>query len=340
MSYFENNYPQFRYPFEGDDTPGFRPAQLGAIHAAAGHFEMRSDPGVITMPTGSGKTAVLAASAFVLRARRVLIIVPSRLVREQIAEEIGELVTLKATGAVPDDLECPKVYNTKSRIKTNEEWEALREYDVVVATIQSVSPGYHETPEPPEDLFDLVLVDEAHHSPARTWARLLQHYSNAKQLLFTATPFRQDQKEIKGRFIYTYHLKRAYDDGIFGQINYSPVTPEQDETNDVAIAKAAQHQFAHDKEEGHSHRLMVRTDNLKRAQELSAVYQDNTELRLSVVSGNKSLKAVKSIIKDLEDGNLDGIICVNMLGEGFNFPSLKIAAIHSPHKSLSVTLQC
>ena len=28
-----------------------------------------------------------------------------------------------------------------------------------------------------------------------------------------------------------------------------------------------------------------------------------------------------------------------MLGEGFNFPKLKIAAIHSPHKSLEVTLQ-
>lgn len=339
MSYFGDKYSLFRYPIEGEGTPGFRPAQLGAIHAAAGHFEMRSDPGVVTMPTGSGKTAVLAASAFVLRARRVLIIVPSRLVREQIAEEIGELVTLKATGAVPEDLECPKVFNTKSRIKTHDEWEALREYDVVVATIQSVSPGYHETPEPPEDLFDLVLVDEAHHSPARTWAGLLQHYSNAKQLLFTATPFRQDQKEIRGRFIYTYHLKRAYDDGIFGQINYSPVTPEQHETNDVAIAKAAEKQFTRDQETGHNHRLMVRTDSLKRAQELSEIYQANTGLRLSVVSGNKLLRLVKGIIRDLEDGNLDGIICVNMLGEGFNFPSLKIAAIHSPHKSLSVTLQ-
>ena len=28
-----------------------------------------------------------------------------------------------------------------------------------------------------------------------------------------------------------------------------------------------------------------------------------------------------------------------MLGEGFNFPKLKIAAIHAPHKSLENTLQ-
>ena len=28
-----------------------------------------------------------------------------------------------------------------------------------------------------------------------------------------------------------------------------------------------------------------------------------------------------------------------MFGEGFNLPNLKIAAIHSPHKSLAITLQ-
>ena len=33
------------------------------------------------------------------------------------------------------------------------------------------------------------------------------------------------------------------------------------------------------------------------------------------------------------------IVCVDMLGEGFDLPSLKIAAIHDPHKSLGVTLQ-
>lgn len=33
------------------------------------------------------------------------------------------------------------------------------------------------------------------------------------------------------------------------------------------------------------------------------------------------------------------MICVDMLGEGFDFPNLKIAAIHEPHKSLASTLQ-
>ncbi len=36
---------------------------------------------------------------------------------------------------------------------------------------------------------------------------------------------------------------------------------------------------------------------------------------------------------------LDGIVCVNMMSEGFDFPRLKIAALHAPHRSLGVTLQ-
>jgi hypothetical protein len=48
---------------------------------------------------------------------------------------------------------------------------------------------------------------------------------------------------------------------------------------------------------------------------------------------------VKRVIAELRALELDGIICVNMFGEGFNLPNLKIAAIHSPHKSLAITLQ-
>ncbi len=308
-------YPFFRYPLRAEGVLGFRPAQLGAIHAAAAHFFNRSEPGIITMPTGSGKTAVLIAAAYVLRAQRVLIITPSRLVREQIAEEMASLLTLKEIGALPNDHPAPSVFSTKRRVTTATEWEAMRGYDVVVGTVQSISPEFESVPEPPADLFDLVLVDEAHH------------------------PFRQDQKEIRGRFLFTYDLKDAFDEGIFGEIAYQPVMPEVGEDHDQTIARATERQFIADREAGYRHHVMVRTDSRRRATDLVAIYESATTLRLAVVTGDKSLRYVKRIITQLQDNELDGIICVNMLGEGFNFPSLKIAAIHAPHRSLGVTLQ-
>lgn len=339
MSYFSSNYPRFRYPLEDEESPGFREAQLGAIHAIAAHFVTREEPGIVTMPTGAGKTAVLIAAAFVLRAKRVLVITPSKLVREQIAREVKTLSTLKAIGALSGKGKTPSVKAVRHRISSADEWEALREYDVVVGTVPSISPEFEAIPEPPADLFDLVLVDEAHHSPARTWRRVLDHFAAARQVLFTATPFRQDQREIQGRFIFTYELRQAHQDGVFGTISFQPVTPEDGQSNDIAVALAAERQLRDDQSVGLDHRIMVRTDTRKRAEELLELYEQATTLRLRILTGNKSLKYSQRLLDDLSAGALDGIVCVNMLGEGFDFPRLKVAAVHSPHRSLSVTLQ-
>ena len=339
MTYFADQYAAFRYPLKDSNGVGFRLAQLGAIHAAAAHFAARQDPAIVTMPTGSGKTAVLIATAFVLRATRVLIIAPGRLVREQIADEVEKLTTLRATGAIDDGVPAPRVLSIKKRITTAEGWGMMRDFNVVVATVPSISPEYDEIPEPPADLFDLVLVDEAHHSPAKTWKAILDHFADAMRILFTATPFRQDQREIRGRFIFSYDLRRAFDDGVFGTVHYQPVTPAAGQPSDLAIAAAAERQFNQDRAAGYHHRVMVRTDSRKRAFELLALYKRNTALRLKLITGDKSLKYVNDVIAALTAEELDGIVCVNMLGEGFNFPSLKIAAIHSPHRSLGITLQ-
>lgn len=344
MSYFSDNYSQLTFPLETDDILGFRKAQRGALFAIGSHFSGRNDPAIITMPTGTGKTAVLQASAFLLQANRVLVLTPSRLVREQIADDFKRLGVLKRLGAVPADLENPKVMATTGRITDPVQWEGLREFDVVVATVPSVSPHIEEIPVPPEDLFDLILVDEAHHSPAVSWTTTLDMFKEARRVLFTATPFRRDDREILGRFAYTYDLKRAYQDGVFGHIQFQlvdqiPPGDNRQQMEDIATAKAAERKLAADRLAGFDHLLMVRTDSKKRAAELVELYGDHTALRLKLIQGNHSLTYVKKVLAALAANELDGIVCVNMLGEGFDMPRLKVAAVHSPHRSLAVTLQ-
>lgn len=337
MSYFESHYNAIRYPLESENG-GLRRAQRGAIHAVAAHFTTKRERAVVVMPTGSGKTAVLMLAAFVERAKRVLVITPSRLVRNQISEEFESLKTLRNIKALEGDFASPQVYEVEEKILSADDWESLREYDVVVGTPNSISPAVEGIPEPPEDLFDLLLIDEAHHSPAKTWNELLRHFPKAKVVMFTATPFRRDKREIKGRFIYTYSLRDAYEDKIFGEIEYIPVIAE-DGRNDIALAQEAERIFLEDRAAGLQHYLMVRTDSKKRAKELKEIYSSNTRLNLQVVNSDHSYTHIKNTIRKLREGELDGIICVDMLGEGFDFPQLKIAAIHAPHKSLEVTLQ-
>jgi superfamily II DNA or RNA helicase len=356
-SYFRRHYDDLRLPLaDGVDDIGLRLSQTGAIHAVAAHFAHRRasdapaagdpmearlrgfEPAIVTMPTGSGKTAVLIALCYLLRAQRVLVLTPSRLVREQIGDEFKTLRVLRAVGALGKDVPPPRVEVIRHRPASGDEWLALRETDVVVAIPASVSPAVQGVTPPPGDFFDVVLVDEAHHSPAHTWQELLDHFVGARRALFTATPFRRDQREIRGRFVYTYDLADAHRDGVFGRISFQPVEETADRRGDAAIAYAAARQLRDDWARGYEHLLMVRTDSMKRAAALADVYE-STGLRLEVVTSRYSLRHVSRVIKRLRAHELDGIICVNMLGEGFDLPALKVAAIHAPHRSLAVTLQ-
>jgi len=83
VGYFEDNYDSIHYPISAERSTGLRRAQLGAIHAIASHFTRVSAPSLtesamVVMPNGSGKTAVLVLSAFILRVKRALVITPSR----------------------------------------------------------------------------------------------------------------------------------------------------------------------------------------------------------------------------------------------------------------------
>jgi superfamily II DNA or RNA helicase len=345
MSYFSDNYTNLRYPL-GD--PGLREAQAGAIHAIAAHFTISTDPALVVMPTGSGKTAVLLAAPFALRATRALIITPSRLVREQTAEGAGDLGVLKRAGVLADQLQLPKVFEIESKCSAAD-WEKLRDYDFVVATPNCTSPEIDGIAKPPIDLFDVILFDEAHHAAAATWSGLLDHFAKSRRILFTATPYRRDKQLIRARSIYTYPLRKAFEDKIFGKVNFVPVQPANGAAFDVVIAQKTEEIFRQDRAAGLAHVVMVRTDSKTRAEELKKIYEQSTGLRLQLIHSGHSAAFVKRTIEHLREGTvldgtapataLDGIVCVNMMGEGFDFPFLKIAAIHAPHQSLAVTLQ-
>ena len=61
----------------------------------------------------------------------------------------------------------------------------------------------------PKNYFDLIIVDEAHHSTARTWTDAIRHFSDAKIVKLTGTPFRTDGQEIEGELVYNYKIALA-----------------------------------------------------------------------------------------------------------------------------------
>ena len=286
------------------------------------------------MPTGSGKTAVLMMAPYVLRKEKVLIVTPSRMVRGQIVEDFQSLRTLCNARVFQKSIRKPIVYEMEHKFK-DEMVPTLEKSDVIVAT-PACALSLSETFWAKENI-DLVEIDEAHHVPAKTWHQILINLSGCCHILFTATPFRLDKKEISGDIIFDYPLSRAYEDGVFGEIEFIPVDESGDK--DLDIAKKAEEILLNDRNAGYEHYLMVRTNTKSNAELLEELYTMNTSLKLRKIDSSVSHSTVKVTLEKLQKGELDGIICVDMLGEGYDFPNLKIAAIHSPHKSLASTLQ-
>ena len=333
--YFETYYNKITYPIDSEESKGLRKSQLGAIHSIASFFTInKKDAAIVIMPTGSGKTAVLMLVPYLIRKKRVLVVTPSKMVRGQISEDFSQLSTLCMANVFNTSMKKPKVYEME-HLYTQEIHINLEQADVIVAT-PSCALSLSESDWAKKNI-DLVEVDEAHHTPAKTWQQILVNLSTSTHVLFTATPFRLDRKELSGEIIFDYPLSKAYEDGIFGEIQFVPV--ENSENNDLSIAKRAENILLNDRKAGYEHYLMVRTDTKPKASALEELYRDNTSLKLSKVDSSMSNSKVKHIIEELHLGELDGIICVDMFGEGYDFPNLKIAAIHVPHKSLASTLQ-
>jgi len=89
---------------------------------------------------------------------------------------------------------------------------------------------------------------------------------------------------------------------------------------------------------------MARVKSKSKADELLPLYQELApELNPLVVYSGPGRKGQNDrafkLLRDKSENGAKIVICVDMLGEGFDLPELKVAAIHDNHKSLAVTLQ-
>lgn len=326
---------------EDGERPGLWMPQLGAIHAILGYWTTEgTDPATVVMPTGTGKTEAMIGLFASSRPARVLVVVPSDALRKQIAGKFELLGVLQRAGVIDAKARRPVVGQLDHRFSTA---DAARQFsqacNVIVTTPAALLP-----PTAPEiskavvDSCSHLFVDEAHHVEARTWRQIRDDFEGKPVLQFTATPFREDGIPLAGRQVYRYPLSVAQAHGYFAEIDYTSVVDLHDP--DRALAEPAIERLRADVDAGLDHVLMARVKSVRRAEELAELYSDLAP-DLNPVAIHSRMRVVDrtAALASLESRDTRVVVCVDMLGEGFDLPALKVAAIHDPHKSLGVTLQ-
>lgn len=329
--------------FDGDCQlrKGLRPPQLGAIYATKAHWSVSNLPATLVLPTGAGKTDTMVSLLVSERIQRLLVIVPTDPLRRQIAEKFMQLGVLKTFGCLSREAAHPTVTLLSRGPKTVGELETLvAESNVIVATMAVLSNMSEELRARLAELMTHLFVDEAHHIGARTWRELKLHFSQRTVLQFTATPFRNDGRRVDGKFIYVYPLRLAQQDKLFTAIQYVPVHGLDSNDTDRQIIEAVGKQLAEDLGRGFNHLAMVRTDSVDRAEQLHEAYSAKLSAHRPQLIHSKMSVAQRALaLEELRAGRSRVIVCVDMLGEGFDLPDLKIAALHDKHRSEAVTLQ-
>ena len=153
------------------------------------------DAVMVQMPTGTGKTYLLAAIVGLFSKREVWIVAHRRELVSQIKDTLERFFPSTQTASVK------------------------------VMSIQWLSRHYREMKEPPS----LIVIDEAHHALAETYAEVINAYPKTKKLGLTATPYRMNGKGFTDLFdtlLCSWSMERFIAEGRLSLYDYYSIKPD------------------------------------------------------------------------------------------------------------------
>jgi len=349
-----------------------REPQREAHRAVREHFATSDDAAILVIPVGCGKTGIMATLPFGIAQGRVLVITPNLTIRKGVTDalDIASRECFWARTRVLSDFTAGP-WTAVLDGPTANLHDCIESQFVVTNIQQLASQADRWLPQFPPDFFDMILVDEGHHAAAASWQKVFRKFPNAKVISMTATPFRSDQQELVGDVIYRYSFARAMVNGFIKQVHSRSAAPEElyftyrDDTrrhtlDDVLqlreeqwfrrgvalspecnrhIAEASIHRCeAMRAETGLPHQIIAAACSVDHARQVRAIYEE-CGYRAAEIHSDMDPDEQDAVLERLRLGQLDCIVQVQMLGEGFDHPRLSVAAIFRPFRSLAPYIQ-
>lgn len=354
-------------------NPKLRDPQRDGHAAAVAYFADGGTRAIERIPVGCGKSGLITMLPFGIARGRVLVIAPNLTINKQLGEAFNASTPkcfYRAFGVLDDFGSGPWIAALGARANAGD----LGEAHVIVTNIQQLArQGGRWLTTLPDDFFDLIIVDEGHHAAAASWVDVFAKFPDAKVISLTATPFRADNQPVEGDPIFSYPIATAMRKGYISNITSINVAPttltfrygSEGNTKEhtleevlhlrdkdwfsrsVALSDAcnvsivdASIQMLESLREGSQikHQIVASACSIDHARRIRALYQER-DLQASEIHSNMPQPEQDRIRQKLDNGELDVIIQVQMLGEGFDHKPLSVAAIFRPYRSLSPYIQ-
>jgi DNA repair protein RadD len=306
-----------------------RPYQQQLITDIRLQYQLGRKSVLAVLPTGGGKTICFSyiAQAASIKGNRVLVLVH----RQELLDQASRAMP------VPHGI-----------IAANRGMDLS--HAVQVASVQTVARRLHLLP---RDFFQLLVVDEAHHTSAGTWAKVIHHFHAAKLLGVTATPIRSDGRGLGEHYQSMVQGPTAAELTDAGFLAPARVLapPGFDSAGlrkrmgDFDTTEAEQRVgtimgdcIGHYRKHLPGQTAIAFCCSVAHAEAVAALFQSNG---IAAASIDGSMKAAdrRQLLADLAIGRLKVLTSCALIGEGVDVPSVGGCILLRPTQSVGLHLQ-
>ena len=308
------------------------------------------------MPTGTGKTVVLASvvesflgehplkSVWIVAHRRELV----SQIQETIERVFSNRLAEKEDGSSDNLIEKP----LDSSLFT------LRSSLIKAMSIQWLARHYDEIGEEP----GMIVIDEAHHALAKTYKEMWERFPKAKFLGLTATPCRLNGKGFidlfdvlvqswsvpefisKGRLA-TYDFVSIKSNGVTQRLIDSLQKrgadgDYQNKEMDMLLNKrpSIERLYRSFEEYGKDRKGIVYAINISHAKKIVELYQEHGIKAVAIDSKTPAAER-QADIEAFKKGDIQVLVNVDIFSEGFDCPDVEFVQLARPTLSLAKYLQ-
>ena len=321
--------------------------QVGFINNLRKIYEAGEDKALLISATGTGKTYASAFAAREMGFARVLFLVH----RNQIARQAWKSYR--------------KVFDRK--VSMGMVTGKYQDYDAdfVFATVQTLSK--EETLKKySKEYWDLIIIDEAHHSSADSYKKIMEYFTPKLWLGMTATPDKRDDN-LEGRNIYEIfnhqvayeiRLQNAMEENLLCPFHYFGITDLEVIADEGKTSEERIENFRYLTSEDRVLNIMKQAEffgysgervkglifcsRIDEARELSVKFNEKG-WRTLVLSGSDPetvrMTAIERLAGREAEDALDYIISVDIFSEGVDVPEINQVIMLRPTESPIVFIQ-
>ena len=306
---------------------------LRSLHTLRDNGKTRA---LLISATGTGKTYLSAFDVKSFEPKKLLFLVHNENILKNAKESYENVLGSRYTYG----------FYTGSRKDTGS--------TAVFSTIQTMNKRMEDFP---RDYFDYIVCDEAHHSTAGMYSRIIQYFRPKFMLGMTATPERMDQADIFQMFdyniAYEIRLNKALEMGILCPFHYfgvSEITVDdkliEDKSDFTALTcdervKNIIEKAEYYKPYGKKVHGLVFCSRIEECKALSTKMNQRGYKTLAL-SGDDSIEFRKNAIARLrsdDEGSLDYIFTRDVFNEGVDIPEVNQILMLRPTQSAIIFVQ-